>query len=215
MQQPKLVIFDCDGVLVDSEPLTNQILRDSLAAHGLDLQLSDTTKLFVGGTMASVMSEARKLGADLPDYWLELIYSEIYAVLQDQVEIIPGVDILLDDLDEAGVGYAVGSNGSMRKMEITLGRTGLLPRFEGKLYSGQECAAPKPAPDVYLKAAAHAGFMPAQCVVIEDSATGARAGRAAGMRCYGFCAETSPDILLPICNSVFQDMAELKRVLHL
>lgn len=215
MEQPKLVIFDCDGVLVDSEPLTNQILRDSLAAHGLDLQLSDTTRLFVGGTMAGVMSEARKLGADLPDHWLELIYSEIYAVLEEQVEIIPGVDLLLDDLDGAGVRYAVGSNGSMRKMEITLGRTGLLQRFEGRLFSGQECAAPKPAPDVYLQAAAHAGLMPAECVVIEDSATGARAGRAAGMRCYGFCAETSPGILAPICDSVFHDMADLKSILRL
>lgn len=215
MEQPKLVIFDCDGVLVDSEPLTNQILRDNLATHGLDLTLSETTKLFVGGTMAGVMSEARNLGASLPDHWLELIYSEIYAVLEDQVEIIPGIEILLDDLDRAGVGYAVGSNGTMRKMEITLGRTGLLERFQGRLFSGQDCAAPKPAPDVYLKAAAHAGIAPADCVVIEDSATGARAGRAAGMRCYGYCGETPSDVLQPICNAVFHDMADLKSMLHL
>lgn len=215
MQQPKLVIFDCDGVLVDSEPLTNRILRDSLAANGLDLTLSDTTRLFVGGTMAGVMAEARKLGANLPDDWLGLIYSEIYAVLEAEVEIIPGVDSLLDALDKSGVGYAVGSNGSIRKMEITLGRTGLLHRFQGKLFSGQECPAAKPAPDVYLSAAAHAGFAPADCVVIEDSVTGARAGRAAGMRCYGYCGETSPDVLQPICTAVFHDMDDLKSMLQL
>ncbi|MEP2028709.1 MAG: HAD family phosphatase [Paracoccaceae bacterium] len=215
MERPKLVIFDCDGVLVDSEPITNQILRGSLAAYGLDLQISDMGRLFVGGTMAGVMSKARELGADLPDHWLDVIYSQIYAELQEQVEIVPGVEVLLDQLDAAGVGYAVGSNGPMRKMEITLGRTGLLSRLEGRIFSSHDCAAPKPAPDVYLNAAAHAGLATADCVVIEDSATGARAGRAAGMRCYGYCGETSPDILKPICNDVFHDMAELKSILRL
>ncbi len=111
MAQPKLVIFDCDGVLVDSEPLTDAVMQKSFAHYGLDLPITQINSLFVGGTMTGAMHQARALGAALPDHWLKEIYTEIYSVLEQSVELVPGVTGVLDELDRAGIGYAVGSNG--------------------------------------------------------------------------------------------------------
>ena len=87
---PKLVIFDCDGVLVDSEGITNRVIQESLANHGLPLELEEIRRLFVGGTMQGVMTLAREMGAALSENWLDDIYSEIFAVLANEVELIPG-----------------------------------------------------------------------------------------------------------------------------
>ena len=215
MQRPDYVLFDCDGVLVDSEPVTNRILRDDLAAHGLDLRLEQVMNLFIGGTMAGVMGEARRMGAALPDDWLDRIYSRMFEVLAQECEVLPGVPTMLDRLDAADIGYAVGSNGPMAKMNVTLGRCGLAERFLGRVFSAQECPAPKPAPDVYLKAAARAGKAPANCVVVEGSPSGARAGKAAGMQCFGYVADTPAARLEGICDHLFDDMADLPTLLGL
>ena len=209
----ELVIFDCDGVLVDSEPITNGVLRDDLATRGLDLPVERVIELFVGGTMAGVMAEATGMGAEMPENWLDIIYGKVFEALDQQVGIIPGADLVLDALDTASIPYAVGSNGPMRKMEITLGRTGLWDRLMPHVYSGQECPAPKPAPDVYLKAAAIHGVPPSNCVVIEDSASGARAAVAAGMPCYGFVRETPVERLQAHCDVLFDRMEALPGLL--
>lgn len=210
-----MVIFDCDGVLVDSEPITNRLLQDDLAAHGLVLTLEDVMGSFVGGTIAGVGVEARRRGADLPENWADLFYEKMFVALADQVESIPGAEAVLDALDAAGITYAVGSNGPHRKMDVTLIRTGLASRLKGRVYSREDVERPKPAPDVYLKAAADAGIAPERCAVIEDSASGATAGKAAGMAVFGFAAETPRDRLEPICDAIFEDMAELPALLGL
>jgi HAD superfamily hydrolase (TIGR01509 family) len=192
-----------------------EALRDDLADHGLDLRLDQIFDMFVGGTMQGVMTRAREMGAGLPDDWLDRIYARMFAALKAECQVIAGVPALLDRLDAAGIGYAVGSNGPVAKMDVTLRRCGLWERFEGRVFSAHDCAASKPAPDVYLKAAAHAGVAPAECAVIEDSASGAKAGQAAGMRCFGYAAQTSPDKLRPHCDAVFADMAALPPLLGL
>ncbi|GFE49053.1 hydrolase [Roseobacter cerasinus] len=212
---PDLVIFDCDGVLVDSEPLTNVVIRDNLARHGLDLSLQEILGTFVGGTMAGVMREARAMGAQLPDDWVGRIYEEMFVVLAEKVEIVPGIVGVLDALDQASIPYAVGSNGPHRKMEITLGRTGLSDRLQGRVYSREDVANPKPAPDLYLQAAARAGVPPERAVVIEDSPTGARAAQAAGIRCFGYVADTDPARMTPFCEAVFDRMQVLPGLLGL
>ncbi|MEM7473322.1 MAG: HAD family phosphatase [Pseudomonadota bacterium] len=209
----EMVIFDCDGVLVDSEPLTNLVMQRSLAAHGLDLSLDDIMRLFVGGTIAGVADKAREMGATLTDDWVEHVYAEMFEVLGREVEAIPGAAAVLDALDAAGIPYAVGSNGPHRKMEITLARTGMLARLQGRIYSREDVPNPKPAPDVYLKAARDAGIALERCVVIEDSVSGARAGKAAGMTVFGFAAETPAERLVAICDSLFDDMGALPRLL--
>ena len=213
MTPPDYVLFDCDGVLVDSEPIVGAILRDDLAARGLDLRRDQIIDMFVGGTMQGVMTRGRELGATLPDDWLDYIYAQIFAALERDCTVIPGVPEVLDQLDAAGIGYGVASNGPMAKMEVTLGCCGLWDRFKGRVFTAHDCAAAKPAPDVYLKAAAAAGMTPAQCVVIEDSASGARAGQAAGMRCLGYTADTKPEKLTPYCAALFSDMRELPALL--
>ena len=215
MRRFDLVIFDCDGVLVDSEPLTNRVMVENLARYGLMMTVEEAMSRFIGGTMKGVMAEARGLGAPLPDDWLDEIYGEMFERLAAEVEAVPGVVGVLDALDRAGVVYAVGSNGPQDKMAVTLKRTGLWDRLEGRLFSGYDVPAQKPAPDVYLAAAAACGVVPDRCAVVEDSVTGATAGKAAGMATFGFARDTERETLAPICDAVFEDMSELPEVLGL
>lgn len=215
LMPPDMVIFDCDGVLVDSETITNRVMQVNLAGHGLTLEFNEIMRLFVGGTMQGVMDLAREMGARLPEDWLDQIYPEMNAALAEQVQPVKGVIAVLDALDAAGIIYAVGSNGPHSKMAVTLPKTGLLQRLHGRIYSREDVAQPKPAPDVYLHAAKQAGIEPARCVVIEDSASGAKAGVAAGMLTYGYCAETPKERLAPICDALFSHMDELPTLLGL
>ena len=210
---PEMVLFDCDGVLVDSETLTANVLCSNLGRHGLTVSRDQLSALFLGGTMMGLADTAREMGATLPDSWIDDTYEDVFAVLGAEVEVIEGVWHVLDALDAAGIPYAVGSNGPHRKMDVTLGRTGLIERLHGKVYSREDVTTPKPAPDVYLKAARDAGIEPARCVVIEDSPAGARAGVAAGMTCFGFAAETPAARLEAICDRLFERMVDLPGLL--
>lgn len=186
---PQAVLLDCDGVIVDSEPATFVLLRQELAGQGLHLSLDEMERIFIGGTMEKVRLSANDLGANLPPDWVGTFYEKLYAHLRAGTALMPGIEALLDRLDAAGVGYAVGSNGLRDKMEATLGQhPALWARLSDRLFSGQELGCPKPDPGLYLHAAAFLGAAPSACVVIEDSATGARAAIAAGMRCLGLAA---------------------------
>ena len=211
-----LVIFDCDGVLVDSEPITHRALAADLTRHGLEMEAERCTELFIGGTMASVALRARELGATLPDDWVERFYALMFAELENTVEPIPGVDAALDALDAAGRTYCVASNGPMAKMAITLKRTGLAPRVDGRVFSAQEIGVPKPQPGLFIHAAAMLGRQTGACTVVEDSPSGVRAARAAGMRCLGYAADTPPARLRDAgAQTTFTDMAELPALLGL
>jgi HAD superfamily hydrolase (TIGR01509 family) len=165
--------------------------------------------------MPGLAASARQMGADLPQGWVADAYEEVFASLGAEVRAIEGIEAVLDALDARGIPYAIGSNGPHRKMEITLGRTGLLERFQGRVHSREDVPNPKPAPDVYLHAARQAGVATGACVVVEDSPNGARAAVAAGMACFGFAAETPADRLAPLCDPVFDRMQDLPRLLGL
>ena len=213
---PRAVIFDCDGVLVDSEPAAFDLLAEDLAAHGLPLPRAEMERIFIGGTIAGVHVKARTLGAALPNGWVAGFYERLYARLAEGTPLVPGVLDLLDALDAAGISYAVGSNGSDRKMQVTLGQhPGLLNRFQDRLFSGQTLGAPKPAPDLYLLAALALGQHPSDCAVIEDSPTGARAAAAAGIPCFGYAPHDDGAALAAEGAMVFHAMAELPRLLGL
>ena len=212
---PKAVIFDCDGVVVDSEGPTLVMLRDDLARHGLDLTIAELEAGYVGGTVETCGIKARAAGATLPDGWAADFYSRMYAMLREHTPLIPGILTVLDALDAAGIPFAMGSNGTPEKMQITLGQHGLVDRFRGHLYSGQALGRPKPAPDLYLHAAARLGIAPQDCIVIEDSAAGARAARAAGMRCMGYAPHGHADRLAAEGAIPFTRMDDLPRLLGL
>lgn len=212
---PDLVIFDCDGVVVDSETITARVLVDNLSRHGLPITTDALSDFFLGGTMMGVEAKAREMGARLPETWLDDTYAEVFAALHKDVTPIAGIVDVLDALDAANIPFAIGSNGPHEKMRITLTRTNLAGRFASRVYSREDVPRPKPAPDVYLKAAFDAGIPPDRCVVIEDSPNGARAAKAAGMYCLGYAAETAPARLAPVVDEVFQSMSELPAYLGL
>ncbi|MEM8730427.1 MAG: HAD family phosphatase [Pseudomonadota bacterium] len=180
-----LVIFDCDGVLVDSEPPANDVLIANLASYGLHVTHQEAERLFVGGTMAGVFQTARSMGADLPEGWVDDIYAAIYARLAEGVDLMPGVVALLDRLDAAGIPYCVGSNGSPDKMRVTLGQNGLWERFAPHMISAHTHGVAKPDPALYHLAAAQFNVPSERAVVVEDSRSGVRAAVGAGMRCFG------------------------------
>ncbi len=211
---PDLVIFDCDGVLVDSEPLTNALMAEDLSDRGLPLTAEEAMTHFIGGTMESVADRARAMGATLPDDWVTLIYGKMYARLREGVDPIPGVIDVLDRLDAAGVPYCVGSNGSDEKMGITLGATGMAARFEGRLFSAHTHRVAKPDPDLFLLAAREMGVPPQRAVVIEDSVSGALAAKRAGMACYGYAPEGGKS-LAQHGAVIFRDMHDLPTLLGL
>ena len=214
--RPDLVIFDCDGVVVDSEILTNSFLRDEMAAYGLDLPLGHIMGLFVGGTIAGAAERARSLGAALPPDWVDSFYSRLCDRLAEGTPMIPGIVAVLERLDAAPLPYCIASNGRHAKMQVTLGQhPGLAARFDTNVFAAQDVARPKPAPDLFLHAARRMGHPPEDCIVIEDSATGAKAARAAGMRCLGYVPEGDGAALRAEGADLFHAMADLPGLLHL
>lgn len=213
MRDIELVIFDCDGVLVDSEVIGNTIMAQSLTSHGFAVSRDQSMDLFVGMTMANVRVKAKDLGADLPDDWVTQVYRQIYAALRQGCPLIDGVSGVLDSLDTAAIPYCVASNGSFEKMEITLGQNGLLPRFVQRIYSAQALNTAKPAPDLFWHAAGD--LPPERCIVVEDSLTGIRAARAAGMRCFGYAPEGGEQAMIAEGATPFTAMTDLPALLGL
>ena len=212
---PELIIFDCDGVLVDSEPATNDVLADNLTSYGLPMTPGEVARLFVGGTMKSVMERARSMGADLPQGWLEEIYESVFARLAEGLPPIPHLDALFAAIDCAATKTCIASNGPLRKMEITLPAAGLMERFQGRIFSAHDVGIAKPAPGLFEYACAAMGSTPEGCVVIEDSSNGAKAAFAAGMRCFGYTADTPPQELTQHKAIPFSSMADLPGLLGL
>ncbi|MCB4454916.1 HAD family hydrolase [Leisingera sp. McT4-56] len=213
---PKLVIFDCDGVLVDSEPVSNQAMADNLTRHGLPLTAEQSMQHFVGGTMAGVMQKARGLGANLPDNWIDEIYTETFARLRQGVPLTPGVPELLARLDAQGIPVCVASNGSEEKMRITLGQNGLWERFHpNAMFSAHSLGVAKPEPGLFLAAASHFGVQARDCLVIEDSGSGVTAAVRAGMRCLAFAPQGGGRKLAALGAELFSDMAEVPALLSI
>lgn len=208
-----LVIFDCDGVLVDSEVLSNQVMADNLAGFGLHLSLAECMSLFVGGTMTGVRDKARSMGADLPDDWTDQIYAEIYEALRAGTPLVAGIPDLLAKLDAQGIPYCVASNGRPEKMQITLGQNGLWERFKDVMFSAYVLGTSKPDPNLFLTAAQHFGATAP--VVIEDSENGVTAAIRANMRCLAYAPHDDGARLNVLGGEVFTQMSQVPELLGL
>ncbi|MGE0668407.1 MAG: HAD-IA family hydrolase [Sphingomonadales bacterium] len=190
LSPPKLVIFDCDGVLVDSEAIGDQVLIDLLALRGITVSLADFSSRYIGLTLQAVAEDLNtRYGLSLGDPWLEEVRVATETAFHAGLEPIPHVRELIEALERAGVPICVGSNGSVSKMITSLGITGLLKHFEDRLFSGQDMQRGKPFPDLFLHAADAMGAAPGDCVVIEDSAAGLKAAQAAGMNALAYVAD--------------------------
>jgi HAD superfamily hydrolase (TIGR01509 family) len=182
------VLFDCDGVLVDSEPLTNGVLRDMLEEAGWSLTREECMRLFVGKAVKDerAIIEART-GRPLTDAWLAQFRERRNQRLEAQLTPIAGAPEAVAQVHEAVRGRIACASGADRyKVELQLAKCGLMRYFEGRIFSGHETPRSKPAPDVYLAAAASLGVDPARCLVVEDTVTGVTAGVAAGATVVGY-----------------------------
>jgi HAD superfamily hydrolase (TIGR01509 family) len=203
-----LVIFDCDGVLVDSELISNRVFVRLLNELGLELSLEDMFEQFVGRSMQQCLEIITKLlGRPVPPGFVEEYQMQSATALKAELKAVPDIETVLAAMR---IPYCVASSGTHEKMQTTLGLTGLLPQFRGKMYSVTEVAQSKPFPDVFLHAARQQGVMPADCAVIEDTPTGVRAGVAAGMTVFGYCALTPKQRLIEAgAHHTFERMRDL------
>jgi beta-phosphoglucomutase-like phosphatase (HAD superfamily) len=215
MERPELVIFDCDGVLVDTEYLGNLAVSEYLAELGLAVSALESELLFTGLTnKATKLVVEKKFRCELADGFAGEIEIRIQRALETgDFHAIPGARHAVDGVIAVGCPVCVASNGEIAKMEITLGRTGLLEKFNGRLFSKDDVARGKPAPDLFLYAADQMGFAPCDCVVIEDSAVGVRGAVEAGMRVLGYAPKGDTEGLSDLGAEVFPSMAEVPGLL--
>lgn len=205
------VIFDCDGVLVDSEPAANAVLAGLITELGLPITAEQTRATYMGRSWASCMEIlGDRLGRPPPEDFGERYRAGVRAAWECELGSVPGVVEALDAID---LPSCVASSGEHERMRLTLGLTGLLPRFEGRIFSATEVEHGKPAPDLFLHAAARMGFDPGTTVVVEDTVPGVQAGRAAGMRVLAFARLVAADDLAAAGGEVFNDMRALHSLL--
>ncbi|GAA2046667.1 HAD family hydrolase [Catenulispora yoronensis] len=208
----ELVIFDCDGVLVDSERLAVRLFVELGAELGWPLSEAEVIENFIGRSVASNFDQITlRVGPDRSALWREKFGQLHHEAVE--TELAP-VDGILDALDAITLTSCVASGGTHDTMRRTLGHTGIYRYFEGRIFSASEVAHGKPAPDLFLHAAKQMGVSPSACVVVEDSKYGVQAARAAGMRALGYAGGLTPaEWLEGPGTTVFDDMRELPTLL--
>lgn len=208
----RLIIFDCDGVLVDSEPIINRVFVEMLAENGHSVDYDLTLREFSGATMADRLAtmQQRLRWIPPPDFRADFD-RRLLDALERELRPVPGVVPVLDSVE---CPWCVASNGSHSDIRTRLGLAGLLERFNPPLFSASDVAHAKPAPDLFLHAAAGMGAAPDRCTVVEDSLRGVQAAVAAGMTVFGLARLTSPGVLRAAGAIVFEDMARLPDLLR-
>jgi HAD superfamily hydrolase (TIGR01509 family) len=209
----ELVIFDCDGVLVDSERVANRLLAAILTEAGWPMTAEDSIRTFMGlSEQSSRRIIDEQFGRPMPQVF-ETFYARLYDAFEAGLTPIPGIERALAGVAAAGWASCVASSGSHEKMAITLRRTGLWDAFAGRVFSANEVARGKPHPDLYLHAASMLGAAPSRCAVVEDSPHGVEGGRAAGMHVFGFADLTPAARLAGAGACVFTQMEDLPELL--
>ncbi len=213
------ILFDCDGVLVDSEAITNQMIANTLNAYGATVTIDQAMEAFLGRSLReSADVVAMLIGKPAPEAFFTDFLRERDAALATRVQAVPGIAAVVAALQTLGKPFAVASGADVHKMGITLGRTQLLHAFAGRMFGSDHVAHSKPAPDVYLFAAKALGVDPRRCAVVEDTPTGTRAGVAAGATVFAYAGAAHSDanaLLAAGASAVFCDMAALPHLLGL
>ncbi|MEU3945774.1 HAD family hydrolase [Streptomyces sp. NPDC029526] len=209
-----LVIFDNDGVLVDSEPISNRLLAGYLTELGHPTTYEDSIRDYMGSAMHRVHDLVEeRTGQRLPDDFDDVFHGRVFAAFERELQPVPGVVEVLEKLAADAVPYCVASSGSHERIRVGHRTTGLDRWFtDERVFSSQDVGRGKPAPDLFLHAAERMGVAPERCVVVEDSPLGVRAALAAGMDVYGFTAMT-PAERLTGAKHLFADLRELPDLL--
>jgi HAD superfamily hydrolase (TIGR01509 family) len=213
----QLVIFDCDGVLVDSEAISNGVLARLLNAEGLPTTLAQARRDYQGLLLGEVVRSAEaKLGRSLPVGWLERYEHERTRAFREELAPVPGAGELVARIAAAGVAVCVASQGKLAKTQLSLELTGLRPLFgERALFSAHSVSRGKPYPDLFLHAARTMGAEPVACVVIEDTPSGVTAAVAAGMRVLGYAADSDAQALRAAGAEIVHSLEEVPGLLGL
>jgi HAD superfamily hydrolase (TIGR01509 family) len=188
---PELIIFDCDGVLIDSEGIAASVIARELSTLGWEMSLQDAQGVFLGMSITDMqpLIETR-LGRQLPPSWRAELAEKLVLALGEEARLMAGARELLERVTELGIPWRIASNSSDQEMAVKFARTGLTELVDGRTHSAASVIAkggrPKPAPDVFLAAAAAEKIPPKSCLVLEDSAVGVTGAVAAGMTCFGF-----------------------------
>lgn len=212
IRPPDAVLFDCDGVIADSEWVIAKVLAEEITALGWPMTDLEEQNIFRGMTGAMLNDILIKRVGILPDGWRRRVGKRISAALHAELVPVPGAIFALQQLHATGLPIAVASNSGRDELHYKLSKLGIQDMFSGRIFSYQDVEEPKPAPDIYLAAAASCGVPASRCVVVEDTATGARAGIAAGCRVLGFAREEDPD-LQELCIEIFRDMNDLPKII--
>jgi HAD superfamily hydrolase (TIGR01509 family) len=215
---PQLVIFDCDGVLVDSEVISNRVLAEMLTAEGLPSTLAQARRDYQGLLLADVVSQAEeKLGRTLPPGWLGCYEIDRAAAFRRELAPVAGAVETVKRVTAAGIGVCVASQGKLSKTRLSLALTDLDRLFpETARFSAYSVARGKPAPDLFLHAATSMGAEPATCVVVEDTPSGITAAVSAGMRAVGYAADSDEQAMRDAgAAETLRSLDELPRLLGL
>ncbi|MEU8585744.1 HAD family hydrolase [Streptomyces sp. NPDC048664] len=210
-----LVIFDNDGVLVDSEPISNRVLAAYLTELGHPTTYEDSIRDYMGSAMHRIHELiAERTGRALPEDFDDVFHTRVFDAFERELKPVPGAAEILEKLSADGVPYCVASSGSHERIRVGHRTTGLDRWFENeRIFSSQDVGKGKPAPDLFLHAAERMGVAPGRCVVIEDSPLGVQAAVAAGMDVYGFTAMT-PASRLADASHLFSALGELADLLR-
>ncbi|MFE9420683.1 HAD family hydrolase [Streptomyces griseofuscus] len=209
-----LIIFDNDGVLVDSEPISNRHLAAYLTELGIETSYEDSLRDYMGSAMHRVHDLVlERTGQRLPADFDDVFHARVFAAFERELGPVPGAAEVLEKLAADGVPYCVASSGSHERIRVGHRTTGLDRWFqEERIFSSQDVGKGKPAPDLFLYAAERMGVAPGRCAIVEDSPLGVQAAVAAGMDVYGFTAMT-PAERLTGATQLFADMGELPDLL--
>jgi beta-phosphoglucomutase-like phosphatase (HAD superfamily) len=213
----QLVIFDCDGVLVDSERISNRVLAEMLTGEGLSTSLEEALAEYKGLLLSDTVARAEaKLGRSLPEGWVAEYERERSEAFRTELKPVPGAAAAVQRITAAGIGVCVASQGKVEKTRLTLGLTGLRPLFPGgALFSAWSVPRGKPHPDLFLHAATVMETRPARCVVVEDMPSGVRAAVSAGMRVLAYTADSDEAALRQAGAEIFRSLEELPTLLGL
>ncbi|UYQ94569.1 HAD-IA family hydrolase [Chitinophaga horti] len=207
MNKPACFIFDCDGVLVDSETIGIRVLLDMTAEYGVAMDFEEAVGEFSGRRLRDVLSVLQTQAASpFPTDFEQSFRKQSYEVFQSEVLPVEGIRELLTSLK---VPFCVASSGPVEKIKLNLSLTGLLPFFTDRIYSGYDINSWKPDPGIFLYAAKEMGFAPAECIVVEDSKAGVQAGIAGGFSVFGYAKHSDPVALKAEGAQVFYSMFDL------